>query len=260
MKRIIITMPYTDSHCHLQDRRIAKILPELLASARASGVDRFVCCGSSEDDWEDVLALTSLGKGLIPMLGLHPWYVGRAKSGWDTRLRNLLKTHAAGIGECGLDYAIPEADREAQLSALETQWSMATGLNRPLTLHCRKAFDTLFALAEKHGLPNKGAVIHAFSGSAEQAKMAIRHGFFISFACSLMNPKNKRARKALREVPPDRLLLETDTPDIPPTPGTLNEPKNLVALHKAAADLTGLNLEKLLDTIQENAGKIFGFD
>jgi TatD DNase family protein len=250
-------MPYTDTHCHLQYSRLAETLPEVLARARKSGIARFVCCGSSETDWNDVLSLAARETDVIPMLGLHPWYISQAKPGWDTRLFNLLQTNTAGVGECGLDFAIPDADRDAQTTALETQWHMALKLNRPLSLHCRKAFDIIFNLAENLGLPTPGAVIHAFSGSSEQAKIAIRHGFYLSFACSLLNPTHKRVRSALMVVPPERLMLETDSPDIPPIPGTLNEPSNLVKLLKAVSELKGETTETLEKQLQENACKVF---
>jgi TatD DNase family protein len=191
------------------------------------------------------------------MLGLHPWYIGQAKSGWNARLLDLLRIHTAGVGECGLDFAIPDANRDAQTNALEIQWRIAMELNRPLSLHCRKAFDVIFKLAENFGLPNPGAVIHAFSGSSEQAMIAIQHGFYLSFACSLLNSNHKRARSAVMAVPLERLMLETDSPDIPPTPETLNEPANLVHLLKAVSELKGEAPEILEKQLQHNADKVF---
>ena len=251
-------MHLIDSHCHLHDPRLAGVLPDVLARARSVGVDRFVCCGTSEADWESVLNMAAQVKGVMPMLGLHPWYVSDAKQGWDARLLHLLETIPAGVGECGLDFAVPDANRDAQLAALETQWQISRELNRPLSLHCRKAFDDIFALAENCGLPPHGALIHAFSGSKEQAKIAIQHGFYLSFACSLMNPKNKRARSAIMTVPFDRLLLETDSPDISPIPGGLNEPANMAPLVNAAAELLGEKQVHLKNILQNNANKLFG--
>jgi TatD DNase family protein len=221
------------------------------------GVGRFVCGGSSEADWGNVLDLAVRETGVIPMLGLHPWYVGEAARDWDARLRVLLQGSPAGVGECGLDFALSNADRGAQTMALEAQWQMAIALGRPLSLHCRKAFDAILALAEKFGLPSKGAVIHAFSGSREQADAAIRRGFYISFACSLLNPNSKRARSAIAAVPPERLMLETDSPDIPPDPGVLNEPANLPRLLCAAAELRGETPEALMKQLQNNADRVF---
>ena len=250
-------MPLTDTHCHLLDSRMADALHELLANAKRSGVTRFICCASSEAEWGDVLALAERESGVVPMLGLHPWYAGQAKRGWEGRLFELLQKYPAGIGECGLDFAIPEADREAQVAALEVQWGMALKLNRPLSLHCRKSFDVLFDMAENLGLPKRGAVIHAFSGSVELTKTAIKLGFHLSFSCSLMNPKNKRARSAVLAVPLDRLLLETDSPDISPNPGALNEPANLRPLYSVEAELRRETMEALEAQLWCSADKIF---
>jgi TatD DNase family protein len=224
-------------------------------------VTKFVCCATSELDWEKVLALAKLEKGVIPMLGQHPWYLGKSGPGWEAKLSDLLQSESvgmAGIGECGLDFAIQGADREAQIAALEPQWRMAVALGRPMSLHCRKAFDALFEICKRLGMPSCGAVIHAFSGSAEQAAMAAQRGFYISFACSLMNPNNKRARKALMATPQNRLLLETDSPDIPPVPGTINEPANLAKLLDRAAALREETPEALGAQIQKNADEVFG--
>ena len=248
----------TDSHCHLQHPLFKGILPKIMVKARGAGVTRFICCATSELDWDDVLALAKQEEGVIPMLGQHPWYLGKSKPGWDARLFDSLQTVSAGVGECGLDFAIEDADREAQLAALEPQWRTAVNLGRPMSLHCRKAFDTLFELSKKLGMPSCGAVIHAFSGSAEQAVVAAQRGFYISFACSLMNPNSKRARKAILATPQDRLLLETDSPDIPPTPGTVNEPANLAQLLNCAAELRGQAADELARQIGRNADRVFG--
>jgi TatD DNase family protein len=250
-------MSYTDTHCHLQDSRFADALPDVLARAKRAGVTRFVCCGTVDSDWNNILQLANHEIGVIPMLGLHPWYIGETKPGWDRHLHHLLKDNPAGVGECGLDFAIPDTNHESQITALEIQWRMAMELGRPLSLHCRKAFDAIFEIAKNYGLPSKGAVIHAFSGSVEQAKIAIQHGFYLSFACSLMNPKNKRARKAILAVPLERLLLETDSPDISPIPETFNEPANLVPLHNVAAELMNETLDNLAKQIQQNVVKIW---
>jgi len=250
-------MPYTDTHCHLQDPRLAETLIDVLARARKSGVDRFICCGSNETDWNDVLGLSKQETGVIPMLGLHPWYIDKAKPGWNLRLYDLLCANTAGVGECGLDFAIPDANLDAQINALEIQWRMALELKRPLSLHCRKAFDAIFKLAENYGLPSPGAVIHAFSGSPEQARIAIQHGFYLSFACSLLNPNHKRVRRALMTVPLERLMLETDSPDIPPTPQILNEPANVVHLSNTVSELRGETPEILEKQLQHNADRVF---
>jgi len=108
-------------------------------------------------------------------------------------------------------------------------------------------------------MPSCGAVIHAFSGSAEQAVMAIQRGFYISFACSLMNLNNKRVRKAILATPQDKLLLETDSPDIPPSPGAVNEPANLAQLLNCAADLRGEAVDELARQVERNTDRVFGF-
>lgn len=252
----------TDSHCHLQDPRIGD--PGVaLARARASGVGRVVCCGTRESDWADVLALTATHPTALPCLGLHPWFVPDAAPGWDARLEALLQQHPAGVGECGLDFAIETPDREGQVAACRIHMRLARRLARPLTLHCRKAWQALAILAREEGLPQPGAVIHAYSGSAEQVRELQGLGFSFGFGCGLANPSNHRARKAVREVAPDRLLLETDAPDLPPrhlpafAHGQPNEPATVRLAAEAAARARGEDLEALIRRTGENAARLF---
>lgn len=256
-------MGLTDTHCHLQDPRLAADLPAVLDRARAAGVDAFVCCATSEADWGAVLALAADQAGVLPLLGLHPWYVAEARLGWEARLGDALASSGAGVGECGLDFALEAFDRTAQEAAFRSQLRLARDLDRPLSVHCRRAWERLEDLTREEGLPPSGGVIHAFSGSAETARELQALGFHLGFGCSLMNPEARRARKALLAVAPDRLLLETDSPDLGPRhlPGWAdrpNEPANLVRVLEAAAALRREDPEELATQAQANAIQVFG--
>lgn len=260
-------MRLTDSHCHLQDARLAGDLEGVLARAREAGVRRFVACGTAEADWDAVLALAARHADVVPLLGLHPWYVGQATPGWVDRLEAQLQAHPeAGIGEAGLDFALEELreeDRQRQEDALRAQLRLAKALDRPLSLHCRRAWEPLATLAREEGLPARGAVVHAFSGSAETARELQALGFHLSFGCGLARPGAAKAARALRAVSLDRLLLETDAPDLPPRhlPGweaRPNEPAALRVALAAAAQLLGLGEEDLAARIEANAARIFG--
>jgi TatD DNase family protein len=256
-------MGLTDTHCHLQDPRLAADLPAVLDRARAAGVATFVCCATSEADWEAVLALAAGQAGILPFLGLHPWHVEAARAGWEDRLGAALEASGAGVGECGLDFALEAFDRTAQEAAFRSQLRLARDLDRPLSVHCRRAWERLEALTREEGLPPSGGVIHAFSGSAETARVLQALGFHLGFGCSLTNPEARRAREAVLGVALDRLLLETDSPDLGPRhlPGWAdrpNEPANLVRVLEAAAALRGEAPEGLAAQVQANAIQVFG--
>lgn len=255
--------PLWDTHCHLQDGRFGAGIGPVLERSRAAGVLRWVCCGTSEQDWAPVLALAALEPGVVPALGLHPWYVAEAETGWELRLEALLRASGAAVGECGLDFVLPEADREAQERALRHQWRLALALDRPLTLHCRKAFHRLAALALEEGMPRRGAVVHAWSGSPAQLEELQAVGFSFGFGASLGHPENRRGPDCVRAARPDRLHLETDSPDLAPRylpdwpTERLNEPSTLPLVLEAMARHRGVSPEVLAPVLAANAARVF---
>jgi len=251
---------YIDTHCHLQDERFSANLVEVLERGRRAGLTHFVCCGTREQDWDATRSLSRLHGDVIPMLGLHPWFIDEASPDWFERLEERLTLERAGLGECGLDFAIKDADRLRQEQVFRDQLALARRLNLPVSIHCRRAWESLVTITKEIGLPSAGAAIHSFSGSAEVARQLQALGYFISFSCSLANPENQRGAKAVLAVAEDRLLFETDAPDIPP-PGVLvshNEPANISLVAEAAARLRGTDERGLAGKVHQNSLRIFG--
>jgi len=190
-----------DTHCHLQDPRFDGRVPEVLARARAAGVTHMVCCATREADWDRVLDLARDHAGIVPMLGLHPWFVP-ASEGWLGRLRARALGLRIGIGECGLDFAPGRPDRAAQEAAFEAQVRLAVELDRPLSIHCVRAWGRLLDLLRRTGIPAAGAALHAFSGSAEVAAQLQGLGLYLSSGPG----------SGPLAAWPTRLLYETDAP------------------------------------------------
>lgn len=248
-----------DAHCHLQDLRFEGDLDGVLARAAASGVGHMVCCGTRETDWGAVLALSERHPSVVPMLGLHPWQVREAQPGWAHRLRELAKNPGVGIGECGLDFAMEGCDREVQETAFRLQLRLALELDRPVAMHCRKAWERLIQILREEGLPAPGGMVHAYSGSAETARELEALGCYLSFAGSITKPGNIRGAKALMAVSTTRLLVESDAPDLPPQGVVgLNEPANLPLVLEAAARLRGEDPVTLAQQTRANAMMLFG--
>jgi len=187
-----------DAHRHLPDTGAGS--PELIR----------VICGTCEADWEAVLAHSASGPEVIPMLGLHPWFVADATAGWEARLDALLRAHRAGVGECGLDFAREAADRPAQERAFRLQLRLAHALHRPMAIHAVRAWGRLLDLLREEGVPPAGALVHAFSGSPETAAALQAMGVFLSFSAEGVAPGRGKVHEALRRVPSSHLLLETD--------------------------------------------------
>ncbi|WP_243316959.1 TatD family hydrolase [Geothrix paludis] len=230
--------PLFDAHSHLP-----KVgAPEPAVNGREH---RRVVCGTCEADWPAVLAHAASHAEVLPMLGLHPWFVRDAAQGWEARLEALLRSHPAGVGECGLDFARKEADRAGQESALRVQLRLAHALRRPVAIHVVKAWGTLLEVLREEAVPPAGALVHAFSGSPETARALQAMGVFLSFSGALLKPEQAGVRQALRSASPSRLLLETD--------GSVE----LERVMEAAATIRGISVTDLELLAWENGGQCF---
>jgi TatD DNase family protein len=257
-------MQLFDAHCHLQDAKLAGDLAGAMARAVAAGVAGAMCCGSAEEDWPATLAVAEKFPTIYISLGLHPWYIRDRQPGWLGRLRTLLAAHPrAGLGEIGLDHALDNADLAAQEQVFLDQFALSIELSRPASLHCRRAFGRLLELLPRFPQHPAGFVIHSFSGAAELVAPLAKRGAYFSFSGSITRSGNRRGQAALRAVPADRVLLETDSPDLMPViagrvPDGPNEPANLAHVLRAAAELRGVPEADLSAQTWSNARRLFG--
>jgi TatD DNase family protein len=255
-------MQLADAHCHLQDERLSADINGVLDRAHASGIGILVCCGSAESDWDGVAAL-SARKSIVPCYGLHPWYIRERSSVWrDTLVARLSTDPRAAVGEIGLDHAVRERDEGDQMSVFTEQLRIAADLRRPACIHCRKAWGAMLPALASAPLP-AGFVIHSYSGSVELIRPLTDLGAFFSFSGTLTWTRNRRAHEAAVAVPADRLLIETDSPDLPPAPedgaapALVNEPANLRRVLASLARLRGVAEEEVAQTTWANSVRLF---
>jgi len=245
---------FFDAHCHLQDDRFRGVLEAVLDRAEAAQVTHMVCCGTREEDWDAVLELARRHPAVVPCVGLHPWHVAAAAPGWQARLETALDA-GAGCGECGLDFSEGRAPRELQEAALLDQLHLAIARNLPVSMHCVNAAGRLLEILRETGLPAAGGLVHAFSGAPEVARDFQSLGLHLSFGGALTRPGAKRAAASLAMVQEDRLLFETDAPDLAPE-GVAgpNEPAYLCRVAAAASRLRGWDVAPLA---YANARRLF---
>lgn len=205
--------PLFDAHSHL-------------GGTPHPGVGRRVLCGTRESDWGTVLAAAAADPGVIPMLGLHPWFVAEAAPGWETRLEALLRAYPAGVGECGLDFSRKDTERSDQVAALRTQLSLARALDRPVALHAVRSWGPLLTLLRAAG-PLPRGMVHAYSGSPETAKALQALGLWLSVSGARLESHAPAAQASLQAVAGDRLLLESDGQ------ANLMEVLDIVARHRS---------------------------
>jgi len=233
----------------------------MMARARKIGVARVLCCGTREGDWGALAALAARHPEVLPAYGVHPWFIETLSPEWVNALGQRLTESRAAVGEIGLDFAVDGLDRGKQEAVFLAQLRLAKALERPVSIHCRKAWGRLVDLLKQEGgLPHGGA-IHAFSGSVEMVKVCERLGVFFSFSGSITRPGNLKAKKAAAAVAPDRLLIETDSPDMLPedTPGPLNEPAHVIHVVNTLATIRKTTPEKVAAMTWENAVGVFTF-
>ena len=209
----------------------------------AHGVSRCVVNGTSPEDWPRVAQLAELYPELIiPSFGLHPWKT--PSPNWQQQLTSYLDTvpHAC-IGECGLDRWIKGYDIELQREVFTAQLDLASQRNLPLSIHCLKAWGLLIEILESRPLPQRGFLLHSYSGSAELIPHLTELGAYFSFSGYFLHERKQNVRDAFSSVPSDRLLIETDAPDMLPPDSSndhplenqLNHPANISKIHDEAS-------------------------
>jgi TatD DNase family protein len=256
---------WTDAHNHLQDPRLGDRAP-IIAAMRATGVTRCVVNATCEEDWEAVEEIARAHPDFaVPAFGIHPWRAYTARDGWQERLARILEKHpAASIGECGLDQWVSSPLISIQFPVFTDQLRIAREMQRPLTIHCLKAWQPLFD-AFTHEKPPATFLMHSFGGSIETARRIIPLGAYFSFSGHFLHERKHAMLEVFRQLPHDRILLETDAPDMfPPSdtithplPENLNHPANLPAIGKALADVLGITPEYLANLTRENAARCF---
>ncbi|MFH1810314.1 MAG: TatD family hydrolase [Pseudomonadota bacterium] len=250
-------MELVDTHCHLFLPPLWQDLEGVLARARDVGVGQIVVPAYDVASW-DLLDDLRGRAGVHLAFGLHPWVAGEDLDLAVLR-RALIDSQAVAVGEVGLDFAIPDADRARQLSVLRSQLDLARELDLPVLLHCRGAFEELITLLTSH-TPHLRGVLHAFSRSPQLAQRFVDLGLHIAFGGAVTRPRAERARASAAAVDARHLLLETDAPSIglDGVPPAQTEPCHVAAVARCLAELRGDSVEEIARVTTENAFHLFG--
>ena len=263
-------MKFYDAHNHLQDARFGGRQNELLAACEKVGVTRMVVNGACEEDWPQVLQLAQENKIVLPSFGYHPWYVYKRTPDWQKNLEMFLDAVPSAVGEIGLDRWKPDLSYDGQEDAFLAQLAIAAERNLPTSIHCLQAWGRLLELLQKNPRPQVGFVLHSFGGPAEMIPAFAKLGAYFSFPGYFLHERKLRQRETFKQVPADRLLIETDAPDqhLPadknhfPLNGTdgkpLNHPANLVAVYSGLSEFLGEKTESFAAGVEENFLRVFG--
>jgi TatD DNase family protein len=259
-----------DAHNHLHDARLAPHLPAILDALRPLDLRGAVVNGTREEDWPAVAALANEHAWVLPSFGLHPWHAPQRSPQWLDMLRGHLDAHPqAGVGEIGLDRWIEGHDLDDQRSVFTAQLALAAEDDRPATIHCIRAWGALWEIIEHHPLPARGFLLHAYAGPAEMVAGFVARGAYFSFSPSFLQERKHAQRDTFRLIPHDRLLVETDAPDLRPpdernphplhdaTGQPINHPANLAVAYAELAKVLCVGPTAIAPIIAENFTRLF---
>lgn len=253
-----------DTHTHLAFEPLLSDIGGVLKRSIDAGVTRWITVGTDTDENRRSLALTEKYDNLYAALGIHPHYAKDTTADDLAELERLATNEkVVAIGETGLDFHYNFSEQSAQKELFKKHITLAAKMNLPLVIHSREAFDDTIAILERQssGLLTEGGriekvVFHCFTGTAQQAKVILDKGWYISFTGVVTFKHTDHIREAAKIVPLDRMMLETDCPYMTPAPmrrQKTNEPALLVHTAKFLADLKGVTFETLAAKTSETS-------
>ena len=258
-------MQLIDSHTHLDFPDFDADRPQVLARSRALGVEKMVVLGVYQSNWQRLWDLVQTDSQLYAAFGLHPVYLDDHRpehvielGQWLSRLAQ--HPQVCAVGEIGLDYFLPELDRDGQQQLFEAQLQLAADFQLPALLHVRRSHAQVIATLKRIRL-KRGGIIHAFAGSREEAREYIKLGFKLGLGGAATWPQALRLRKVMVDLPLEAIVLETDSPDMAPAmyPNQRNSPEHLPDICQALAEVMGVSSERLAEATTANACEVFGW-
>jgi TatD DNase family protein len=249
-----------DSHVHFDAEPFFPDLGAVAARTRAAGVAGAVNPAIDLASSARTREIHGAHPWILPAAGFHPLYLDPWEEPPVAELEALLRAGVyAAIGEAGLDFWHGRGDEARQRAFLEAQGRLAQRHGLPILLHVRKGFYEAFAVLRQAGFTGSG-VCHAFSGTRDMARLALDRGFHLSACATLTYPERSRLREVFRWAPRDRILVETDAPDIPPLArrGQVHRPWDLPLTVAALAEALGVAPREAAELTEDNARRLFG--
>lgn len=251
-----------DSHCHIDFKDFSGKLPETLSAMRAAGIGHALCANVTMEHFPRVLKLAETHDHIYASVGVHPNHVSQAGTEPDAAQLAALAAHprVVAIGETGLDYYRHKAaEVDWQRARFRTHIRAAKHAGKPLIIHTREAApDTLSILCEENA-QEAGGVFHCFSEDWAVAQAAMDLGFYISFSGVVTYKNAQNVQEVAKRMPLERMLVETDSPYLAPTPfrGKTNQPAYVKYVAEHVASLRGITLDQLAEATTANFFTLF---
>lgn len=260
---------YVDAHCHLHDPRFSN-RSELLQECQRVGILHLVVNGTCAHDWPDVVQVCKESPMLIPSFGWHPWFLDQLPHNWLTQLRDALNASYAAVGEIGLDSWRKPFNQALQEEVFTAQITLAAELNRPASIHGLRAWDRVLGILKRSAIPQCGFLLHSYGGPVNLIPHFVALGGYFSCPGFFLRPGNEGKLALFKEVPLERLLIESDAPDqaLPEALDNyrlmsaleakrINHPATLLTTYEAIAHLRSLSVDALAAAVYDNFNRLF---
>ncbi|OAS85736.1 MULTISPECIES: TatD family hydrolase [Metabacillus] len=250
-----------DSHAHLNAIQYEKDIVEVIQRAKDEKVTHIVVVGFDRETISKAMELTDQYDMIYAAVGWHPVDaidMTEEDLNWIKQLA--LHPKVVAIGEMGLDYYWDKSPKDIQKEVFRKQIQLAKEVKLPIIIHNRDATEDVVRILQEENASEVGGIMHCFTGSLEVAKQCMDMNFYISFGGPVTFKNAKKPKEVVKEIPMDRLLIETDCPYLTPHPfrGKRNEPSYVKYVAEQIAELRGVTLEEIGTKTSDNARKLFG--
>lgn len=259
-------MNLVDTHIHLNFPQFHPDLEGVVDRMQKGGVVSAINIGVDATTSEESVGLAERFPWLYASVGIHPHSADQLESQIDTIKKLARHPKVVAIGEIGLDYYRNEVAVSDQTQAFKAQLEVAIATSKPVILHCRDAYPQVLAVLEDHYLNQLNGrlpgVVHSFTGTPPQVQQFLKAGFYIGINNIVTYPSSTSLQEAVKMIPLNRLLLETDSPYLPPQHlrGERCEPAYVIEAARKVAEIKGLSVKQVIDATTQNAQDLFGIN
>lgn len=250
-----------DTHAHLNDECFTNdYIEQIIHNMKNDNLEKIICPSFDMKSSLKAVELANKYQNVYSAIGVHPFDINSLSENYITELENMITEKVVAIGEIGLDYSRGNEDKELQIKVFLEQLKLANKKRLPVIIHLRDAYEDMLKLLQTNkNLLTYGVVIHCYSGSGEYAQELLKLGCFISFTGVITFSNAKKSIEALKVIPLDKIMIETDLPYLAPVPlrGTRNEPKNVNYVFNKISEVLEISPNKLDEILRQNTKKFF---